>query len=376
MTTMTFSTKSNQSSELFTGDRLRIARQRRSLTKKRLAELLSVTPRTVSGWEADEYPPEHDNLANIIDVLSFPASFYFRDESAHTSHDAVSFRSLSRTTAKQRDAVLAMCDIAKDLAKWLDHSFELPSVDIPDLFEEIPDFAATLLRQRWGIGNKPVKHFISLLESKGVKIFALPENCREIDACSFWSDSTPFILLNTEMSGERIRFDLAHELGHLVLHKHGAPMGREAEQEANLFASEFLMPEDGIRVNRPKVWSIQALMKRKKPWGVSISALAYRAHQLGYISEWHFKSLNIEMRRRGYKDREPEGMPKEQSKVLEVVLAQLRNRGLGVPFIANQNGLPQSEIQGLFFGLAKVVYDGDLNAEDSKNKVSHLRLVK
>ena len=347
-----------------------------SMTKKRLAELLSVSPRTVTGWEADEYPPEHENFSRIVEVLAFPKSFYFRDESAHTSHDAVSFRSLSRTTAKQRDAVLAMCDIAKDLAVWLDGNFELPKAGLPDLYEEIPDHAATLLRQGWGMGNKPIKHFISLLESKGVKIFALPENCREIDACSFWSDETPFILLNTEMSGERIRFDLAHELGHLVLHKHGAPIGREAEQEANLFASEFLMPEDGIRMNRPKVWSIPAMMQRKKPWGVSISALAYRANQLGYLSEWHFKSLNIEMRRRGYKDSEPEGIPKEQSKVLEVVLAQLRERRMGISFIANQNSLPQSEVQGLFFGIAKVLFDGQSEGNANPQAKSHLRVVK
>ena len=242
---------------------------------------------------------------------------------------------------------------------------------------ESPNIAATLLRQEWGLGSKPIKSLLHLLEAKGVRVFSLAENCREIDACSFWSNEIPFILLNTEMSSERIRFDMAHELGHLVLHKHAAPMGRIAENEANAFASEFLMPESSVRANRARHWSIPALIQKKKIWNVSASALAYRAHHLRLMSEWHFKSLNIEMRRRGYKTNEPESSHREQSKVLEIVLKRLRELGMPLKFAANQMALPEAELRGLFYGIAKVAVEGMAELErPSQGSGARLRVIK
>ena len=99
---------------MFNGDRLRVARQRRAMTKKSLAEKLNVTPRAKTGWENDEYPTENDSLRKIENVLGFSRTFFALEDTAKTPSDAVSFRSLSSKTAKQRDAALAMCDIAKD----------------------------------------------------------------------------------------------------------------------------------------------------------------------------------------------------------------------------------------------------------------------
>lgn len=361
---------------MFNGDRLRIARQRAGHTKKKLAEIMGVTPRAVTGWETNEYPPDPEKVQGLSVALGFPVSFFELDEVAQTPEGAVSFRSLTKKSAGQRDAVLAMCDLAKDVTAWIDDRFGLPSPAIPDLWGEEPRVAATLLRQEWGLGNRPIKNLVHLAEAKGVRVFSLAKNCREIDACSFWSDETPFILLDTTKSNERSRFDIAHEIGHLALHKHGAPMGRVAENEANAFASEFLMPEDSVRSNRPPYWSIPVLIERKKIWNVSVSALAYRAHHLGMISEWNFKSLNIEMRRRGYKEREPEGSVREQSKVLELILSRLREINMSLKFAANQMALPENELRGLIYGLAKVSIEGMPEAERGAPAGAHLRVVK
>lgn len=356
---------------------MRVARQRRALTKKSLASALNVAPRAVTGWESDEYPPEPERVAAISRVLDFPVSFFGLDDTSKTPEGAVSFRSLTKKTAGQRDAALSMCDIAKDVTDWINERFDVPKPDLPDLRNEAPSIAATLLRQEWGLGNKPIKNLLHLLEAKGVRIFSLAENCREIDACSFWSNEIPFILLNTEMSSERIRFDMAHELGHLVLHKHAAPMGRVAENEANAFASELLMPEQSVRANRARHWSIPVLIQKKKVWNVSVSALAYRVHQLRLMSEWHFKSLNIEMRRRGYKTHEPESSPREQSKVIEIVLQRLRELGMPLRFAANQMALPEPELRGLFYGIAKVAVDGMADLDSPRHSSSaHLRIIK
>lgn len=346
------------------------------MTKKSLAAAIGVTPRTVTGWEADEYPPEPPHMRRLTEVLQFPISFFDLDDTARTPAGAVSFRSLSKKTAGQRDAVKAMCDIARDVVDWIDRRFDIPAPAVPDLRDEDPVIAASLLRQEWGLGNRPIKNMIHLLEAKGVRIFALSDNCREIDACSYWSDATPFVLLNTEVSNERLRFDLAHELGHLILHKHAAPVGREAENEANGFASEFLMPESSVRGNRSAFWSISEILKKKSIWNVSASALAYRLHKLGFISDWHFKSLNIEMRRRGFKDIEPHGSPKEQSAILESVLGLMRQKGVSLRFAANEMCLPEEELRGLVYGLAKVSLEGVADAERTAASSAHLRVIK
>lgn len=359
---------------MFNGDRLRVARQRRALTKKSLAASLGVTPRTITGWEADEYPPEEDNLRALSSLLKFPVGFFSLDDSDKTKTDAVSFRSLSSKTAGQRDAALAMCDIAKDFSIWLGDKFNLPSVDVPDLRHERPDTAAMILRHQWGLGNKPIRNLLHLLEAKGIRIFALSENCREIDACSFWANSTPFIMQNTTVNNERARFDLAHELGHLVLHRDAAPSGRQAENEANQFAAEFLMPEDSVRSNIVRYWSIEALIAKKKIWTVSVAALAYRLHKLGLISDWHFKSLNIEMVNRGYKKDEPNPSAKEQSKVLQVVADRLREIRMPFSYIANQMCVPEAEVRGFFDGLTISAVEGGSGKFSSSNK-AHLRLV-
>lgn len=359
---------------MFNGDRLRVARQCRAMTKATLAEKVGVSARTVTGWEAGEYPPEprkHDLLA---DVLEFPASFFELDDSANIAMDAVSFRSLSTKKAAQRYAVKAMCDIAMDLCGWLSSRGSLPPPAIPDIRGEDPVEIARLLRREWGIGPRPIKNMLHLMEAKGVRVFSLPERHREIDACSIWVDGTPLVLVNTDVSNERFRFDLAHELLHLVAHRHSSPFGKAAEDEANAFAREFLMPTDSIQANRARVWTIDTLIAKKAIWNVSVSALAYRLHNLGYISEWHFKSLNIEMQRRGYKTKEPSGTPLEQSHVLELLLAGMRSKGMTFRFLANQLRLSEAFLRGYFSGLARVSIDGEPAAEG--RRIGALRVIK
>ena len=298
-----------------------------------------------------------------------------RPPPAQTVASAVSFRSLTTKAAADRDAATAMCDIVQDIVWWMERNYELPSSSLPDCRNEDPEIAAERVRQEWGRGIRPIKNMIALLEAKGVRILSLAENCREIDACSFWADSRPYILLNPEVSNERLRFDLAHELAHLVLHRHGAPSGQEAEKEANRFASEFLMPEASVRANRPRVWSLSAIIERKAIWNVSAAALTYRVHQLGQTSPWQNKSLNIELRRRGFKEKEPNSSQREQSSLLEAVLGHMRSKGMGLSFIANQTALPVDEVRSYLWGLAKVAVEG-LGAGGAAQSGAHLRVVK
>jgi Zn-dependent peptidase ImmA (M78 family) len=279
-------------------------------------------------------------------------TFFFRSELEQISPEGASFRSLRRTTAAQRERALAAGELALELTTWIDGRFVLPSPDIPDLRpQRDPEAAAMALRGRWGLGDLPIGNVLHLLEAKGVRVFSLVEDCHEIDAFSFWRSGQPFVFLNTMKSSERSRFDAAHELGHLVLHRHGSPAGRTAEQEADAFASAFLMPRSSIITYAPRLPSLPSLVDAKSTWNVSVLALVHRMHAVGMISAWGYRSLCIQIQERGFRRAEPESGPREMSQVFEKVFSALRQEGVRRVDLAHALGWPLSELQALVFGL-------------------------
>ena len=248
---------------MFNPGRLSLARRRRGLTKKGLAELLGVTPLTILRYERGESTPPPENIAKLTNALAFPESFFFEPDIDEPLIDAASFRSMSGMSARQRDAALAAGSLAFVLTDWVEQRFELPAADLMDFSDERPDVAACSLRQKWGLGERPIKNMVHLLESKGARVFSLAENTRTIDAFSLWHNENPYVFLNVMKSSERSRFDAAHELGHLVLHRHGGPKGRGAEDEANKFAMSFLMPESDVLAAIPRVHTLNQIVGKR-----------------------------------------------------------------------------------------------------------------
>lgn len=336
---------------LFNPSRLTLARKRRGLTMIKLAAAVDVEPRSISAYEKGEFGPEADRLTLLSRVLRFPEAFFFGDDLDEPTPDIASFRALSKMTARQRDTALGAGAIALMLNNWIETRFELPSPDLPDLRERGPEAAAGALREAWGMGELPIKNVVHLLESKGVRVFSLSLDAAEVDAFSMWHQSTPFVFLNTKKSAEHSRFDAAHELGHLVLHRHGSPQGREAEWEANAFASAFLMPRATVLANAPRLATVDHLIKLKKYWTVSVAALAYRLHTVGVLSDWHYQSIYIEISKRGYRSRELEEAPRETSQLLPKVFGALRDENVSKGDIASELKVPAEELEQLVFGL-------------------------
>ncbi len=341
---------------------------------KELAEKINVEPRTITGLEAGEYRPTEDTLAAICRVLGFPSEFFLADDIDIPEAGGVSFRSLTRMTARQRDAAIAAGALAYLLIDWVDQRFELPSVDLPDLREETPEMAAVSLRQYWSIGEQPIKNMIHLLEAKGIRVFSLAENCIEIDAYSVWRGVRPCIFLNTGKSAQRGRFDAAHELGHLVLHKHASPNGQDAEKEANRFAAAFLMPEASLKAVG-RVDKISQVIDLKKKWQVSVAAMTYRLHELGIMSKWTYQTLFVEISRRGWRTSEPYATQNETSQVWQKVFSQLRGEHIGLETLASELCLPASEIVKLVFGLVTVGLPSKATTVNSMKPKANLRVV-
>jgi Zn-dependent peptidase ImmA (M78 family)/DNA-binding XRE family transcriptional regulator len=360
---------------MFSAARFEVARKRRGLTKSELAGQIGVDLRAVTAYERGEYEPSVDTLTQIAGVLDFPIGWFSGGDLHQPLPQTASFRSQARMAAGHRDAALASGALAFLLNDWLDSRFTLPVPDLADLREEEPEPAAITLRQHWGLGERPIKNVVHLLESKGVRVFSMAEDTTEVDAFSLWRETTPFVFLNTMKSAERSRFDAAHELGHLVLHRHADPKGKEVEHQANSFASAFLMPRGSILGHVPVLPSLNALIKLKKNWIVSVAALAYRLHQLAALTDWHYRSLCIEMGQRGYRTNEPDEAPREMSLVFPQLFKALREDKVTRADISGELQINVEELDKLVFGLMLVVLDGG-NPSGAGNSKANLRLVK
>lgn len=357
------------------------ARVRRRLTKAQLAKELSVTSRSIQNYETGTSAPDSDTLAKMAKLLNFPQQFFLIEETMPIiGEHAASFRSLSKMTDAMKNCALSAGAIAFKVNEWIEQRFNLPCADVPDLSDLSPEEAAATLRRMWGLGNAPIPNMIHLLESKGIRVFSLAEEAREVDAFCTWYDSKPFVFLNTMKSAERSRFDAAHELGHLVRDvysmQHGEPHGPEMERQADAFAAAFLMPKESVIANKPPAFTIKYLMKLKHYWGVSLAALAYRYSALKQVTEWTYRNLCIELAKNGYRTNEPEPIERESSQLLTKVLDYLQSQKLGRAEIAKHLCISVDEINALTFQLTRLsVVSGDALSETPSRQPPKLRLI-
>jgi Zn-dependent peptidase ImmA (M78 family)/transcriptional regulator with XRE-family HTH domain len=338
---------------MFEETRLKLARARRGLTAKALAERAEVSVDTIKRLEKGQNDPEPQTVEKLARALGYPEAFFFGSKVDAVDAGAVSFRSFSKMTAKERDASLGAGSVGLMLSGWVEERFGLPEPQLIDLsYESDPEVAAAHMRQYWSLGQQPVTDLLALLEAKGIRLFSLTENTASVNAFSFWRGGKPFMFLNNFKTAESSRFDAAHELAHLVMHMHGDPKkGRNVEREANAFASAFLMPAEDVKARIPRRITTDIVIRAKARWRVSAMAMAYRLHQLNRLSEWQYKSICIDLTKRGYRTGEPSGICREKSKVWRQVLTMLWKERVTKADIANELGLPVDEVEGLIWSL-------------------------
>jgi Zn-dependent peptidase ImmA (M78 family)/transcriptional regulator with XRE-family HTH domain len=345
---------------VLTPSRFVLARRRRGYTKKHVAEQAGVSVRSITAYESGETAPERATLVRIAAVLDFPVEFFEGDDLVEIGNQMASFRSLARMTAAQRHAAQAAGSLAMALHDWIAERFVLPDPLVPRLGPGIdPETAADAVRQEWTLGSRPIPNLVHLMEAKGIRIFSLAQECREVDAFSLWRGQ-PFVLLNTQKSAEHGRFDAAHELGHLVMHwHHELPQGKQVEREANAFASALLMPAGGVLGAMPHHPSLQQLIQIKRVWRVSVAALTYRLHALGALTEWQYRQLYSQISKRGYRTKEPSPVQRETSQILNKVFKALRQEGIGKAAVARDLRVHVHDLDELVFNLAMLPIAGE-----------------
>jgi Zn-dependent peptidase ImmA (M78 family)/DNA-binding XRE family transcriptional regulator len=359
----------------FNPARLVLARERRGMFGKELAPRCGVTAQTVSNWESGLTVPGGDAIVRLAAELDFPEEFFFRPDFDRMPEGAANFRARTKLPSRQKRSALAAGDLARELASWIEDRFELPPVSLPDLEGQPPELAAQVVRAEWLLGERRIPSMIHLLESRGVLVFSLAQDCQELDAFSFWLGDRPIVLLNTMKTPERSRIDAAHELFHLLAHREET--GKQEEEDADAFAGALLMPENDLRKHLPQAFGLNQLIQEKHRWGVSLAALVYRLHRVQIIKDWQYRSLYMELSKRGYRSSEPRSIQREGSALLSKVFEGLRAQGISPRTVASEMGISLEQIQEFLLGLGATLLalDGGGGSISPPAGRPHLKLV-
>jgi len=345
----------------FNPSRLRHARERRGLTKTALAREAGISLRSLKEYELGDRPPGEAVIARLAETLGVPQDFMLAEDLDPLPVGAMSFRALSKTSASRRDMALAVGRAVVEVDGWVGEHFELPAADVPtlEIGHDNPENAARTVRERWGMGESPVSNMVHALEAHGVRVFSLPEEISEVDGFSLWWNGTPYVLLNPRKSGERGRFDAAHELGHLVMHgQDDLPTGREGEMAANRFAAAFLMPRSSVLSAGLQHATVDRILTARAHWKVAAVALTHRLREIELLSEWEYSNRMITVSRLGYRSSERGGIPRETSMLLSKVLHALRQEGIGAQALAQHLRLSPGDLNAYLFGLTPTLVDG------------------
>lgn len=286
------------------------AREYRGYSQTELAsKIIGLSQSNLSKYEKGIGSLSTDVLNRIVDFLEFPLSFYEKKISniAENAH----YRRKKGMTKSERSQIDFSNKLLGYIVDQMGESIEFPNmsirmIDLEDGF--IPETVAQFTRKYLGLKDEPVRDIFSLLERNGIIVIELDCDVDLFDGVSFLTDGGYYVIIvNKNFSNDHKRFTLAHELGHLIMHTSNDFLisdCRDKENEANRFASEFLMPASFIS-NSLRGLKLSYLVELKRYWLTSMASLIRRAKDLKCITGEKYQYYNIELSRRGYKKKEP-----------------------------------------------------------------------
>lgn len=352
----------------FVPARLTIARHAKGLKQKDLADELRVTPGTISKWEGDSYDqgPDASNVQALSDRLNVEPGWFYKPLDPATVGPAF-YRSMRSELTSARDKAAAKLLFSYEIFQKLDQIVEFPLTDVPDLATGVDyrtlssdkiESLAVRLREYWALGDDPISDLMVVLENAGIVVAETFLDSNKLDGVSAWMSNIPVMLLAKDKEGGvRRRFDAAHELGHLVLHR-GLTQERIKqdlrliEEQAMQFAGAFLLPASSFAVTSGKA-TLEHLCDIKPRWGVSVGAMIKRLGSLNLISENHERNLWKYYSYRQWRGNEPhdDHIPVERPENLRTALDLLARDdpatlagsmdqiGIGVDYVTELTGV-------------------------------------
>lgn len=340
---------------LFDPDRLRLARQLAGMKKTEIAAGAQVTPAAISQYELGQSTPTTETLWRLALTLGVAVEFLARPSRVPTQDaSAAHFRSLRATSQLERSQAVAYAELVWQVAEGLSRWVRLPDLAVPNLpvaagaaVDKVEE-AAAKARQELGLALAPIPHLVRLVESRGVLAVRTPDRLsKRVDAFSHWLSGRPLVVLSsTKNDAARSRFDAAHELGHIVMHREQHPGSAIAERQAHLFASCFLAPPQVLVEELPRRADWKALMALKQHHGMSLKSLSYAAHRLGAWSEGTYQRSMREYARSGWNQAEPGDIgPAELPSTLGKAAQLLWTNGVSLSELVAASGLTQDLVE-------------------------------
>jgi len=294
------------------GERIRLARELSGLTQRQLAEQVGVAQPFIAQLEAYRaLPSRHilEQIARETDVL--PSFFEQPPVSVDLRIGSPAFRARKSATAIQRQRAFAYADLHLEQICNMSSRLNLPSFT-PLPVAEGPIEAAMATRRYLGVEpDRPIPNLINVAERKGFIVIALPFEMEHIDAFCMWASldcERPVIVLSSGKPGDRLRATVAHEIGHVVLHKSLLGEYKNMETEAYGFGAELLLPEQVMREIITPRFNLTQAGRLKLQWGVSIQFLVKRAADLGIITKRRYRYLFQQLTTLGWRIREPSNL--------------------------------------------------------------------
>lgn len=334
---------------------LTLARESRELTQNDLSTRTGVPQAVISKIEAGVSSANEAQLVAFSKALSYPQSFFELEDRVYGFNASVfSHRKradMPAKTLRKLHAVLNLSRMRIDRLLLAGHiQSDLPLIRMSIEDNGRPETIAAKLRAYLLIPHGPIMNLTSVLEDAGVLVISLPFGTGRTDAISEWVQGHPPIILlndNEDLTGDRMRWTLAHELGHLVMHLFPS---ETMEEEANKFAAEFLLPASEIKQHLYDV-KLSTLALLKSIWRVSMGALLERARQLKTITQTQYRYMRIKFSKLGYNTKEPPetDIKREQPSLLkELVDLHIESLGYSVLELATLLHLTEAECADVY----------------------------
>lgn len=328
------------------GNRLHMARKAQGLSMQALADKVGLSANMIKKYEHNKNMPSSDVLLRLTHVLGVDMAFLFRPTQVELKQ--VEYRKKANTPKLLLDKITA--DVTNQAERWLhlkelwlgfpiatyrlDYDFSKPITTIDDI-----EIIVNELRAYWKLGINPIPNMIDFLESLGIIVIIsdVDNHDNKFDGLQAMIDDTPIIVISSHWTGDRQRFTLAHELGHLVLEKR-IPKNMDIEKACNRFAGAFLFPKESLikewGEKRTKI-TPNELSLLKHEYGISMSAILYRVKDLHIITDSCYTNQSIRFRQKGWHKKEPDNpYPNEKTHLFE----QLVYRAIAENIISESKG--------------------------------------
>lgn len=331
-------------------DIIKLARESRGLSQGELSDMLEIKQGTLSKIENEFLSVDEGFIEKLSAILNYPESFFYQDKKVHLvlGH----YRKKITLPIKEVKMQQSKMTIVEWIVEKLIESVDMPIPNIPKWnceFDGSPEICANYIRDYWKVSKGRLDNLTKLIEDNGVLV--IPMDLGELDGLSIYSYSgIPIIFVNKYQSGDRHRFNLAHELGHLIMHfGQKIDESRDIEDEAHLFASELLIPSREIKPHLVKI-NIEKLAQLKTYWKVSMQAIIVKAYkQLGIISKSQYHYLFKQMSILGYRKKEPIFIPVEKASLIrDIVDLHINDLEYSISDMSKLSHITEKEFLKLF----------------------------